>query len=130
MRNNCNCLNSFGFVKFYKFEMIIIIMGDSFFDDPEAECVYRNHMKECSGVDLAEHEVLDLKNIVEAAFYFPGFKRSQINADLNGGILEIHAKKGGDKRYFCYALPKEIDEVSIDLFREDGLVELIMPKKK
>ncbi len=96
--------------------------------------VYHNHMRDIEGVELAEFGgTSEHENIIEAEFYFPGFRKNQIFPRLEGSILEINARrkdKGGKVRrsYFCLQLPEHVERDNVDIRCSDGLVEVFMPK--
>lgn len=133
--------------------MIPSIFGENLFDDwmnfpfeksffGEKNPLYGKHEK-----DLMKTDIRETDNNFEVAIDLPGFKKDEINAQLNGGYLTISASKGLDRdekdnegRYIrreCYAgsmsrsfyVGEGVREEDIKAKFENGILNLNIPKK-
>lgn len=105
--------------------------------------LYGKHAKDIMRTDVKEHE-----EGYELYVDLPGFKKDEIQLELNQGYLTITAEKGLDKdhtdnqgklirqeRYAgvmrrSFFVGEELDEEDIKAKFEDGVLHLCIPKKE
>ncbi len=120
-------------------DMMRMPFGDDFFG--EHNPLYGKHAKNMMKTDVKESE-----NGYELNIDLPGFKKDEINAQLNDGYLTITAAKGLDKdeqdkegRYIrreryagsmqrSFYVGESITEEDIHAKYEDGILKLSVPK--
>lgn len=126
------------------------IFGENLFDDwmdykfPDIDKVlYGKHAKQLMKTDIKETD-----EGYEVAIDLPGFKKDEVNVELNNGYLTISAAKGLDKeekdkngkyirqeRYAgsmsrSFYIGENITEKDIHAKYEDGILKLDFPKEE
>ena len=134
--------------------MMPSILGENLFDDfmndfrlpafPDVDKeLYGKHAK-----NLMKTDVRETKNSYEVDVDLPGFKKDEINAQLDNGYLTISAAKGLDKdekdkkgkyirkeRYAgamsrSFYVGEGVTQEDIKAKYEDGILRLSVPKKE
>lgn len=121
-------------------EMMNMSFGDDFFG--ERNPLYGKHAKNIMKTDVKENE-----SDYEVDIDLPGFKKDEINAQLDNGYLTITASKGLDKdeqnkdgkyirreRYAgscsrSFYVGDDVTQEEIHAKYEDGILKLTIPKK-
>lgn len=135
--------------------MMPSIFGENLFDDffrdeadlfpalPSNKALYGKHAK-----DLMKTDVRETEDSYEVDIDLPGFKKDEVNLELNDGYLTISAAKGLDRdkkdkhgryirqeryagacsRSFYVGDDMEPSEVSAKF--EDGILKVSLPKKE
>nr|WP_302597162.1 Hsp20/alpha crystallin family protein [uncultured Cellulosilyticum sp.] len=126
------------------------IFGENLFDDwmdykfPDIDkALYGKHAKQLMKTDIKETD-----EGYEVAIDLPGFKKDEVNVELNNGYLTISAAKGLDKeekdkngkyirqeRYAgsmsrSFYIGENITEKDIHAKYEDGILKLDFPKEE
>jgi hypothetical protein len=92
--------------------------------------IYDSFMREMKGYDLANYDKVENSESISLGIYFPGFLSEEIQSNVRTGHVEFIAKnREGKKIFFVYEFLNEIDLNGIIISHEDGLAEIIMPKK-
>ena len=112
------------------------------FEDVDKK-LYGKHAAQVMKTDVKEHD-----DKYEVAIDLPGFKKDEINLDLQNGYLTVAASKGVDKeekdkkgklirqeRYSgamqrSFFVGKNVTEEDIKAKFEDGVLKLDIPKKE
>lgn len=90
-------------------------------------------------VDISETE-----KDFELQFALPGFKKSDVNIDLNNGVLTVSGERKFEERKEeknfhsvetrygsfsrAFQLPDNIDDEKVDAKLEDGILNIVVPK--
>lgn len=114
---------------------------DNFFEHDFMNLFDKNEKSNIPAVNISENK--DQFNIEIAA---PGLEKSDFNIDLNGDIMTISSEKQNEvkdedekmmRKEFCYTsfersftLPISIERDKIKASHKNGVLHLILPKKK
>ena len=59
----------------------------------------------------------------------PGFKQSDVEVNLENGLLRVSAKRGERSYQQSVTIPRGVDVDKIEARLEDGLLSLVLPKQ-
>ena len=81
-----------------------------------------------------DHRLTDIKDngdVYTVSIELPGYKKGDVKAEVNDGILTVTAEKDGKTSYQnSFSIKSDVDTKSITANLEYGILPLTLPKKE
>ena len=81
-----------------------------------------------------DHRLTDIKDngdVYTVSIELPGYKKGDVKAEVNDGILTVTAEKDGKTTYQnSFSIKSDVDTKSITANLEYGILTLTLPKKE
>ena len=81
-----------------------------------------------------DHRLTDIKDngdVYTVSIELPGYKKGDVKAEVNDGILTVTAEKDGKTSYQnSFSIKSDVDTKSITANLEYGILTLTLPKKE
>ena len=81
-----------------------------------------------------DHRLTDIKDngdVYTVSIELPGYKKGDVKAEVNDGILTVTAEKDGKASYQnSFSIKSDVDTKSITANLEYGILTLTLPKKE
>ena len=81
-----------------------------------------------------DHRLTDIKDngdVYTVSIELPGYKKGDVKAEVNDGILTVTAEKDGKTSYQnSFSIKNDVDTKSITANLEYGILTLTLPKKE
>ena len=81
-----------------------------------------------------DHRLTDIKDngdVYTVSIELPGYKKGDVKAEVNDGILTVTAEKDGKTSYQnSFSIKSDVDNKSITANLEYGILTLTLPKKE
>tara|TARA_Y100001938_G_scaffold71406_1_gene99103 strand:+ start:2139 stop:2489 length:351 start_codon:yes stop_codon:yes gene_type:complete len=81
-----------------------------------------------------DHRLTDIKDngdVYTVSIELPGYKKGDVKAEVNDGVLTVTAEKDGKTSYQnSFSIKNDVDTKSITANLEYGILTLTLPKKE
>ena len=81
-----------------------------------------------------DHRLTDIKDngdVYTVSIELPGYKKGDVKAEVNDGVLTVTAEKNGKTSYQnSFSIKSDVDTKSITANLEYGILTLTLPKKE